>query len=152
LTTAYTIRRARVTDMEPFIDLRHRMFVEVGFQVTEDLQRASIDYFPKALDTEGFVGFIAVTDDDKIVGSVGLSPYQMPPKPIQPDGRFGYVSSMYALPDHRKRGIANQLMNALIEHARVIGLGWLTLHTSEMGRPIYSAIGFNPLNEMSLRL
>jgi Fe-S cluster biosynthesis and repair protein YggX len=44
------------------------------------------------------------------------------------------------------------MMDALIEAAHEIGLTWVTLHPSEMGRPLYESIGFKAWKEMGLHV
>jgi len=59
---------------------------------------------------------------------------------------------MYVLAEHRRRGLARRMMDALIEAAHEIGLTWVTLHPSEMGRPLYESIGFKAWKEMGLHV
>ena len=117
-----------------------------------ELDAVSAGFLMHAIPRDEFVGFVAEASDGGVVGSVGLSPYQMPPKPIQHDGRFGYVSSMYVLPNHRRHGLGRRLLAAVVDHATSMGLTWLTLHASSMGRPIYESVGFESWNEMGLHV
>jgi ribosomal protein S18 acetylase RimI-like enzyme len=148
----YDIRRLTVADIPAFIDLRGRMFTEVGFKDLDDLNDVSADYFTHAVPSEEFIGYVAISETDAVVGSAGMSLYTMPPKPIQADGRFGYVSSMYVLSEHRRNGLARRMMRALIEYADEIDLVWITLHASKMGQPIYESIGFKVWKEMGLHV
>jgi ribosomal protein S18 acetylase RimI-like enzyme len=45
-------------------------------------------------------------------------------------------------PEHRRRGVARQMMQHLIGEARARGLGNATLQASAMGEPLYSQLGF----------
>jgi GNAT superfamily N-acetyltransferase len=76
----------------------------------------------------------------------------MPPKPLQPDGCFGYLSSMYVMPDHRRRGLAGRLTRAVVDCAHELGLTWVMLHASPAGRQIYEAAGFTEFDEMGLHV
>ena len=148
----YSIHSLTVDDIEVLIDLRGRMFEEVGFEDTTTMNAPSVEYFTQAIPSGEFAAFGALSPSDGIVGVAGLSTYQMPPKPTRPDGRFGYVSSMYVLPAHRQRGLARRLLAALTMHAETLDLTWLTLHASQMGQPLYEDIGFQEMNEMALYL
>ena len=148
----YLIRRADVRDIPDFIDLRARMFEEVGFDDIASMTAASQEYFARAIPSGEFVALVAVSSDETIVGSAGIAAYTLPPKPLEPSGRFGYISSMYVLPDQRKRGIAQRLLDALITTADDMDLVWVTLHASEMGRPLYERSGFGSWNEMGLHI
>ncbi len=148
----HLIRRADVRDIPDFIDLRRRMFEEVGFEDTSAMTAASHDYFARAIPSGEFVALVAVSADETIVGSAGIAAYTLPPKPLEPSGRFGYISSMYVLPDQRKRGIAQRLLDGLITTADDMDLVWVTLHASEMGQPLYERSGFGSWNEMGLHI
>jgi GNAT superfamily N-acetyltransferase len=128
------------------------MFTEVGFEDISDVNVASLAYFERTIPTGEFVGFIAVTADNTVVGSAGLACYAIPPKPIEPAGRFGYISSMYVLSEHRRQGLAGGLLDEIITTAHEMNLTWVTLHASEMGRPIYVRIGFSAWKEMGLHI
>jgi len=45
-------------------------------------------------------------------------------------------------PEHRRRGVARQMMHHLIGEARTRGLRHATLQASAMGEPLYSQLGF----------
>jgi predicted acetyltransferase len=45
-------------------------------------------------------------------------------------------------PEHRRRGVARQMMHHLIAEARSRGLEMATLQASAMGEPLYSQLGF----------
>ncbi len=149
---SYHIRRVTIDDIPAFIALRSRMFAELDLGDTGEVEAVSPDYFARAIPSGEFVGLIALTPKGEAVGSAGLSIYQTPPKPMEPSGRFGYLSSVYVLPDHRRHGLASRMMDNLMEHAESIGLTWLTLHKSPMGQPLYEAIGFETWGEMGLHL
>ena len=45
-------------------------------------------------------------------------------------------------PEHRRKGVARQMMDHLIGQARARGLRHATLQASAMGEPLYSQLGF----------
>ena len=45
-------------------------------------------------------------------------------------------------PEHRRKGVARQMMDHLIGEARARGLRHATLQASAMGEPLYSQLGF----------
>ena len=65
---------------------------------------------------------------------------------------FGYVNGVYVKPMWRRRGIARQLMDLAIRWARGRGCRTLRLRSSDEGRALYEALGFQPSSEMQLRL
>ena len=50
--------------------------------------------------------------------------------------------NMYVGPAHRRRGIAQALLDEVIAAAPDLGLRGLFLHTTTEGRPVYEAAGF----------
>jgi GNAT superfamily N-acetyltransferase len=62
-----------------------------------------------------------------------------------------YVALVATLPGHRAKGYAEASMRHTIQQASVImGNVPLTLHASDAGRPLYSAMGFMPCATFSL--
>jgi GNAT superfamily N-acetyltransferase len=60
------------------------------------------------------------------------------------------VSSVYTMPEYRRRGISRQLMLMLIAEARELQIRRLVLWASDMGRPMYEGLGFEPSHGMEL--
>lgn len=60
--------------------------------------------------------------------------------------------NMFTEPGHRRKGLARQLVGEILAWARARGLRTLILHASDEGRPLYTSLGFEPTNEMRLRL
>lgn len=63
-----------------------------------------------------FVSWLAM-DGGKIVGTSGMSFVEKPPYFSCPSGRLGLLSSMYTDPEYRRRGIARNLLDRVIEEA-----------------------------------
>lgn len=59
---------------------------------------------------------------------------------------------MYTDPDYRRRGLARQITHVMIFWCRAEGFASVSLHASKAGRPLYEAMGFQPTNEMRLKL
>jgi GNAT superfamily N-acetyltransferase len=90
--------------------------------------------------------------DGKVAASVTVSPMSWPPIGVLGRERNALLHSLYTLREHRRRGIARQLMAAAVdwrtrEHTYSIFLG-----ASEEGRPLYESMGFKALNQMRLIL
>lgn len=71
-------------------------------------------------------------------------------------GIFGYqsayVSNVWVRPEHRRKGIASELTRMAVAWSRAKGCEVVRLRSSQMGRPVYAALGFRPSDEMELRL
>ena len=64
--------------------------------------------------------------------------------------RRGMVSSVYTLPEYRRRGISRNLMLLLIARAKDLQIYRLVLWASEMGRPLYEGLDFEQSSAMEL--
>ena len=63
-----------------------------------------------------------------------------------------YLLSMYTEPDFRRRGVASMVVKEAINWCRKNKYERLMLHASEMGRKVYSQLGFKRTWEMRLDL
>jgi GNAT superfamily N-acetyltransferase len=75
-----------------------------------------------------------------------------PPYPGNATGLDGYVTNMYTLPAYRRRGLARQLLEVLIAHARQVGIKRLFLESSREGQQLYEGFGFRLSRGMELTL
>ena len=82
------------------------------------------------------------------VASAALTLYAILPKPWNVDARYGYLSSLFTEPEHRRRGLARHLMGLAMEAARERGCAEVALHAAPDGRPLYESLGFAATNEM----
>jgi GNAT superfamily N-acetyltransferase len=64
-------------------------------------------------------------------------------------GAQGLVVNVYTEREWRRRGLGEMVMRAIIDWSKEHGVASLALHASDMGRPLYERLGFEPTNEMS---
>jgi GNAT superfamily N-acetyltransferase len=121
-----------------------------------DLDRADPAYrqWVRRETTAGrFFGFVVESGAGRVVGSgaVWLQPAQPRPgrlsRPYLP-----YILSMYTEPSHRGRGVASELVLAMVQWAKARGYARITLHASRFGHSVYQRLGFRESNEMRLTL
>ena len=138
-------RKLTVDDLDAFIDLRIKQLREEGAIEDFDLVPALKDYYHRHLKDGTFVSWLAVDKEaggEKIIGTSGMSFVEKPPYFACPSGRIGLFSSMYTNPDYRRKGIARELLNRVVEEARAYGCGAVQITASDMGVKLYSAYGF----------
>ena len=138
-------RKLTVDDLDAFIDLRIKQLREEGATEDFDLVPALKDYYNRHLKDGTFVSWLAVDKEaggEKIIGTSGMSFVEKPPYFACPSGRIGLLSSMYTNPDYRRKGIARELLNRVVEEARAYGCGAVQITASDMGVKLYSAYGF----------
>ncbi|RXH56230.1 acetyltransferase [Granulicella sibirica] len=151
---AYTIRKMTVDDAGLVGEQREKMFQAVN--KPQDALDAMREPFlkwvaPKLVDGS-YLGW-AVEHEGKAIGGAGLIVLDWPPHYLHPtDARRGYLLNVYVDGDHRGQGLARKLVEASYEGARELGIHYLVLHASELGRPVYERMGWKDTNEMSLML
>jgi GNAT superfamily N-acetyltransferase len=98
-----------------------------------------------------FLAWIA-EDAAAAVAASGLTVLDRPPYPGNVTGLDAYVTNMFTLPAYRRRGLARQLLEVLIAHARQGGVKRLFLEASREGQPLYEEFGFQLTRGMALTL
>ena len=138
---ALIYRKLTENDLETFIALRVAQLREEGAREELDLRPALRDYYRRHLADGTFVSWLAVAEG-RIIGTSGMSFVEKPPYFGCPTGRIGLLSSMYTAPDHRRRGIARELLRRVVAEARAYGCGAVQITASDMGVLLYSDFGF----------
>jgi GNAT superfamily N-acetyltransferase len=137
--------------------LRHRrgMFRDMGFQDEarlDAMQEVSAAFFAAGLRHRTYHAFFATDDQGEVRAGGGIVLLEYQPHPLDPRPRRAFVVNMYTEPEHRRQGLARQLMDAMIAWCRREGYATLYLHASDEARPLYSSLGFVTTNEMRLIL
>ena len=150
-----TLRMAIVNDAPIIVHHRRAMFTGMGhtdIAGLDAMDAAFAPYVRRAIADGSYRGWLAVTSERRVVAGGGLILHEWPATPRSTDTQRAYILNMYTEPEYRKRGIARRIMNAILDHCRAEGLHSVSLHASEFGRPLYVSIGFEPTNEMRLKL
>ncbi|MDE7361635.1 MAG: GNAT family N-acetyltransferase [Oscillospiraceae bacterium] len=134
-------RKLTESDLDVFIDMRINQLREEGARQEIDLKPNLLDYYRRHMSDGTFVSWLAV-DGGKIVGTSGMSFVEKPPYFGCPSGKIGLLSSMYVLPDYRRRGIARILLDKVVGEARDYGCGAVHITASDMGVLLYTDYGF----------
>jgi GNAT superfamily N-acetyltransferase len=88
-----------------------------------------------------FVSWLAL-DENKIIGTSGMSFVEKPPYFGCPSGKMGLLSSMFTAQDYRRKGIAKELLSRVVDEARQYGCGTIQITASDMGVLLYTNFGF----------
>lgn len=137
--------------------LRHRlaMFEEMGFRdaaVLDKVEVVSREYFIEALRAGRYVSWMAEDSNGEVVGGGGIVVADWPGFPGENQAKRAWILNMYTEPEARRSGVARRLMQTMIEWCRRAGYGSVSLHASEVGRPLYESMGFQQTNEMRIEL
>lgn len=134
-------RKLTVNDLDTFVDMRIFQLLEEGAKETIDIKPNLLDYYTRHLHDGTFVSWLAL-DNDKIVGTSGMSFVEKPPYFSNPSGKIGLISSMYTLDEYRRMGIAKTLLNKVVGEAKQYGCGTIQITASDMGVLLYTNYGF----------
>ena len=140
----------RVTDandIDMLMDVRLSMLrivndLPVDYIFDDELVVSSRRYF-----LEGDQTTVVAVDDGRCVACASMSYIEIMPTFSHPSGKRAHLMNVYTEKDYRRRGIARQLVNMLIEDARAHDVTEIILDATESGRPLYESIGFKASEE-----
>ena len=137
------IQYKKLTDneLDTFIDIRIKQLREEGATEDIDLKPALRDYYERHMADGTFVSWIAL-DEDKIIGTSGMSFVEKPPYFGCPNGKIGLLSSMCTSNEYRRQGIAKELLTRVVKEAEDYGCGAVQITASDMGVLLYTDFGF----------
>jgi len=151
-----TIRLATVEDVPIIVHHRRAMFTDMGHTDPAGLDAMCESFAPylvRAIAEGTYRGWLAQTGDGRVVAGGGLIVHEWPSRPVIPAKPCrAYILNLYTKPEYRGRGIARRIVTEIIEWCRTQGLSSVSLHASTAGRHLYETMGFEPTNEMRLRL
>ena len=142
---AIEYKRLETKELDIFIEMRINQLREEGATEDIDLVPHLKDYYERHMSDGTFVSWLAI-DNGRIVGTSGMSFVEKPPYFGCPSGKIGLLSSMYTDPGYRRMGIANELLNRVVNDARNYGCGTVQITASDMGVKLYTAFGFKHNN------
>jgi GNAT superfamily N-acetyltransferase len=148
-----TARPVAAHDLELICEHRERMFAASG-RTRESLQPMTAAFrqwlIPRLSDGSYF-GWMQ-EEAGQVVAGLGMMVIDWPPHPSHPtDDRRAYILNVFVEPEHRRKGLAKQLMALAEEKARQLGLRYAILNSTRQGRPLYEALGWGPTSEMAIR-
>ena len=143
---AYRLGTATHEDIPQLIELRMAyLLADFGMldATVEDSIRGSLpSFFDRHLGGDLFA-YAMRCDDGSIVSIALMLVSEKPPNPRFPHGRIGTVFNVFTVPEHRRRGLARQVMGALVEDARLRGLDLVELNATDDGYGLYKSLGFS---------
>ncbi len=149
-----TIRVACIADIPEILRQRRRMYEDMNYTdagALHAMASLTADYLQRAMADGTFRAWPAGDLNRPIAGgAVLVTPW--PAHPYDLECRRATVLNIYTDPAYRRRGIARQLMETMITWCRGEGFARVTLHASDDGRRLYESLGFEPSNEMRLKL
>ena len=149
------ITDATIGDLDLLVAHRLEMWREIQPKLEAEVQRSvetTREWIRGRLSEGRLVGFVVRDEHGKVAGSGCVWIRDEQPRPTNPRQQNPYLMSMYTEKEFRRKGVAKIIVRRAIEWCRERGYERIVLHYSKEGRPLYESFGFEPSNEMRLRL
>jgi GNAT superfamily N-acetyltransferase len=138
-----TVRSARPDDAADVIRLASIMYESMGLDPSEPAWRDQAErMIRERAGSENFAVFVA-EDDGRVVACGGVTLATRFPGPAAPNGRFAYIQWMVTDPEHRRRGHARAIFEAILDWIRARDVYVVELHATPEGQDLYRAYGFD---------
>lgn len=152
--TVFTIREAGLDELDVILHHRRSMFRDMGEGTVEQLNRmveAARPMFAKAVENGSYHHWLAIDERGRVAGGGGVLLCPWPANPREACTERAVILNVYTELEFRRRGVARQVMQVILEWIKARGLASVNLHASDEGRSLYESMGFKPTNEMRLR-
>ena len=129
-------------DVDLLMQVRLEMLREVNdlsneYVYDEILVAESRKYFENGNQTT-----VLAFENEKVVGCASLSYIWVMPTFDHPTGTRAHLMNVYTKPEYRRKGISKRMVEMLINEAKEKGVTEISLDATEMGIPLYEALGF----------
>jgi ribosomal protein S18 acetylase RimI-like enzyme len=155
-TPRVRVRRATGTDLSAVVELRLSLLREhpdhpVYGRLHRDVSTRARELFAAQLRSDSEVIFLGEVEA-KVVGI--LRCLEMMGSPLLEPARYGYISSTYVVPSHRRMGVLRAMLATADAWARDRGLDQMRLH-NVAGNPgaegAWGALGFDVVEQVRVR-
>jgi GNAT superfamily N-acetyltransferase len=137
-------RKATIKDRSRLFELRMEFLKEANgrpYEFENRLSKEIRSYFNHHIKDESFIAWLCL-NENKIVGTSGISFYEVPPSYNNHNGKVGYIMNMYTLKAFRRKGIATVLFEKMLEEGCRRNVGKFVLHATKNGQALYEKYGF----------
>ena len=139
----YRIRPATVHVADALVHHRVAMFQDMGVPLDASALEAAFrrwltEMMPKGL----YRAWVVETAASEIIAGGGITIIQWPPGPRYLTDRLAFVYNVYTEPDHRHRGLARTVMEAIHSWCREERIQSIALNTSRFGQSLYESMGY----------
>lgn len=152
------IYKATLKDIDDLVQLRIDFLKmdhgHISDQNENIIRKQSREYFEKHIPIDDFIAVIAKDNIGKIMSAAFLIIQECPANPSFMTGRTGILLNVITYPEYRRRGIATQVLQSLIEEAKIKSISSIDLSATDEGKGLYEKMGFSvsPYTAMRLKL
>ena len=150
----YRTRAIVPGDLETICRHREEMFADAGWDRAglQTMTAAFREWVRPRLGDGSYFGWITEVDAEAVAG-LGMLILDWPPHALHPaHSRRAYVLNVFVEPQHRRKGLAAELMERAREETLRRGITLMALHATPKGRELYRKLGWTESSEMFLRL
>ena len=149
-----TIREAGLEEQAVILHHRRSMFRDMGEGTNAELDRmveVARPWLARAMADGSYRHWLATDGAGRVAGGGGVLLSPWPANPHDPCTERAVILNVYTEPEFRRRGVARQVMAAILAWMKAYGLRGVNLHASAEGRALYEKLGFEATNEMRLK-
>jgi GNAT superfamily N-acetyltransferase len=153
-TTNFVIREATTDEVDVILHHRRSMFRDMGEGTVEQLDRmveAARPMFARAVEDGSYRHWLAIDERGRVAGGGGVLLCPWPANPREACSERAVILNVYTELEFRRRGVARQVVQVILDWVKAHGLATVNLHASDEGRFLYESMGFKPTNEMRLK-
>ncbi|SFN96035.1 Ribosomal protein S18 acetylase RimI [Pseudobutyrivibrio sp. UC1225] len=141
------IRIATKDDIDSLMSIRLEMLKVVNnlledYVYSDELKNESRDYF-----MNGDQMTVLASDGGEVIGCASMSFIRIMPTFNHPTGKRAHLMNVYIREEYRRQGIAQKMVELLIEKTWEKGATEISLDATTLGRPLYKRIGFTDSEE-----
>ena len=149
----YKIRLATIDDAAIIARHRANMFFDMGYFNEAEAQVIETNSLPmlrEMLASGEYRGWLAEFEGQIVAGGGMILRRLLPRLGSISGGREAYILNMFTDHEHRRKNLARQIMQVMIDWCQESNIGRVSLHASDEGRPLYESMKFKATNEMML--
>ena len=150
----YKIRLATIDDAAIIARHRAAMFFDMRYideQQAQDVEINSLPMLREMLVSGEYRGWLVEFEGQIVAGGGMILRRLLPRLGCFSGGQEAYILNMFTEREHRRKNLARDLMQVMIEWCQENKMGRVSLHASDAGRPLYESLGFGTTNEMMLK-
>lgn len=141
-----TVEKAGKDRLADILKIRREMLAVVNnvpeSGISDEIMRISEEYFSSDEHTTALAYC-----DGKLAGCASICWLNVMPTYSHPTGKRAHIMNVYTRSEYRRMGAARKMVEFLISEARARGVTHISLDATEMGRPLYEALGFHSSEE-----
>ena len=127
------------------------MYEAMGLDVAAPEWRAEAERVVRERAGGDDCAVFVVEEDARVVACGGVTITTRLPGPGNPTARYGYIQWMVTEPEHRRKGHARAVFEAILAWLRERGVRNLELHATPEGEVLYRQFGFDDPRYPQLR-